>query len=91
MLQRYIIDHIKQQKSGSKTNTAKKKVDALFGKMKLSCTKANGDVVYFTHGQALAKAIVHAIKHHCSGVLKNSFKLQFFLSKNLSISYLYGR
>lgn len=63
MLLNYMIDHIKQDESGSKTNATKKEVDALFDNMKLSYTKNHGDDVYFTQGQDLVTAMVHTIKH----------------------------
>lgn len=62
MLRNSLIDHIKP-KSRSKTNTAKQKVYTLFGSIKLSYTKNNGEVLYFMCSQELAKVVAHAIKH----------------------------
>ena len=58
ILQSYLTDYIKQE-SGSTTRDATKQVDTLFGNTELSYLKNNGEIIYFTCGQELAKRVAN--------------------------------
>ena len=63
-----MINHIKQElKSTSQQNA--KKVDALFGNMKISYIQRNGNFINVVCGHDLARGITHTLKHQRANVL----------------------
>ena len=79
-LQDYVIDYI-MQKSGSTSKEVAKKVDALFGNIKISFIKHSGEVIEVVCGQDIARGIVHALKYQRYDVLKNCLKVRFLFTR----------